>query len=261
MRTTTLARVGAAVLGASLVLTACSDGDSGEASDDSSEAGSPSESSSDTGDDGFADQDAKAIAQAGKDAMAALTSVRVAGSITDDGQEIGIDLATSTEGDCTGSISLGGASVELLGVDGQTWFKPDDAFWSSQAGAQGEAIARLVAGRWVVVPADDENFSQFCDLDSLLDELIDDDGEADDTYEKGEVTDVDGTETVPVTNTSQDSGPATAYIQVDGEHYLLKVERTGDGATGEINFSEFDEPVDAQAPAAEDAVDLEELGN
>lgn len=244
MKTLTLA---AAVLGAATLLTGCG-------GDDDSGSGGGS-----AGDSSFTDQSAKEIADTAREAMAGLTSVRVDGSITSDGQEIALDLAVSTDGECAGTVSIGGASAELLGTDGTAWFKPSDEFWTAQAGEQAQTIIDLVAGRWVVMPADDDSFGEFCNLNSLLEELVDNDDEG--TYEKGDVSEIDGTEAIAITNTDQEDGPSVGHVQVDGDHYLLKVERTEGDDQGAITFSDFDAEVPVEVPAEEDIVDLDELAS
>jgi predicted small secreted protein len=244
VKTTALA---ATVLAAATLLTACGGDDSG------------SDAGSDTDAGAFTDQSAAEIAEAAKDAMSGLESFRIAGGLTTDGQEIQLDLALSTSGGCEGTISAGGGTVELLGVGDQTWYRPDDAFWQAQSGEQAQTLIDLVAGRWIEVgPGEADGFGQFCSPDELLEEMLDDDDE--DTYEKGEVSDVDGAEAIAITNTSQESGPSVGYVQVEGEHYLLKMEREGGDEPGSISFSGFDEPVEPTAPAEEDSVSLDELG-
>lgn len=238
MKTTALA---ATALAATL-LTACGGDD---------EPGSGSDGGA------FTDRSAADIAEAAKDAMAGLESFRIAGGLTSDGDEIRLDLALSSAGGCEGSVTAGGGTVELLGADGQIWYRPDDAFWQSQSGADAQTLIDLVAGRWIEAGPDD-GFGQFCSPDDLLEEMLEDDDE--DTYEKGEVSDVDGSEAIAITNTSQESGPSVGYVQVEGEHYLLKMEREGGDEPGSITFSGFDEPVEPTAPPAEDTVSLDELG-
>lgn len=259
MRSTILAT--AAI--AAAVLTGCSDGDPGDGGETAREgtesSSAPSDDSSDSGDAGdFAGQDPADIAQAAKDAMAGLQSVRVAGSLTNDGEELSLDLALSKDGECSGSFTVGAGTVSLVGTGGQVWFQGDEAFWQASAGEQASTILDLVDGRWVVVAPDDDSFSQFCDLDSLLEEMLSDDDE--DTYELGEVTDIEGVEAVGVVNTSAEEGPSTGYVQVEGEHYLLQMVREDGAEPGDVSFSAFDEPVVAEAPAPEDTVDLDELG-
>lgn len=243
-----------------VVLTGCSDGDPGDGGDTAREgtesSTAPTEDSGDS--DAFVGQEPDAIAQAAKDAMAGLQSVRVAGSITNDGQEMSIDLALSNEGDCSGSFTIDGGTVSLVGTGGQVWFQGDDAFWQSSSGEQASTIIDLIDGRWVVVAPTDDSFDQFCHLDSLLEEMVESNDE--DTYEKGDVTDIDGSEAIGIVNTTQDGGPSTGYVQVEGDHYLLQIVREEGEEPSDVSFSAFDEPVVAKAPAPEDTVDLDELG-
>ena len=104
---------------------------------------------------------------------------------------------------------------------------------------------------------DDAGFGEFCQLDSLLEELVSDEGDT--TYEKGEVADVDGTQAIAVTSSS-DEGDSVGYVAVDGEHYLVKVEVTEGDEPGAITFSDFDAEVPAEAPPEADTVNLDELG-
>lgn len=260
MKTLTLA---AAALTTVTLLAGCSDGDPGtdgaadRSNESSADGGGGEGGGGGGGGNDFTEQSGEEIAQTAKDAMAGLESVRVSGAITSDGQEISLDLAVSTAGECAGTISLGGASAELVGADGKAWFKPSNEFWQAQAGEQAQTIIDLVAGRWVVMSGDDAGFGEFCQLDSLLDELVS--GEDDSTYEKGDVSDVEGSEAIAVTSTGDD-GTSVGYVQVDGEHYLVKVEVTSGDEPGAITFSDFDAEVPAEAPPAEDTVDLDELG-
>ncbi len=112
----------------------------------------------------------------------------------------------------------------MLSVDGQTWFRPSEEFWRASAGPQADQIIEVVDGRWVVL-GEDEGFAELCDLDQLLEELLEDTDEAT-TYETGEVTDVDGTEAVAVVSTDEDGESSTGYIAVEEPHHLLLIERT-----------------------------------
>lgn len=253
MKTTALA---ATALATVALLTACGSDDESSTSSDSS-ARSESEETADST--AFVDRPAPEIAQAAKDAMAALDSFAVRGTVTSADQTVELDLATSTDGDCAGSVVIGDATLELIGVDGRSWYRPDDAFWRAQAGEDAQTLIDLVAGRWVVAPADsDDGFAQFCEADELISDMITDDEEG--GYETGEVSEIDGTEVVAVTDTDEGDG-GTAYIETAEPHRILRIEKTAADQSGSIDFSAFDEPVDATEPAAEDTVDLDQLGS
>lgn len=210
------------------------------------------------GGDSFTDQSAEEIADASKDAMGDLKSVKVSGSITTDGQAIDLDVQTNSEGSCVGSIGIDGASAELLGVDGQTWFRPSQEFWEESAGESAEQIISIVGDKWVVVPEGEDGFGQFCDLDELLDQMLKDEDDKG-TFSKGDTEDIDGDEAIAIDQEDPEDGNSTGYVLVDDPHYLVKIEKTDGDDSGTVTFSEFDEEVDAEAPAEEDTIDLDNL--
>jgi hypothetical protein len=207
------------------------------------------------GDSDFAKQSGTKIADAARTDMEDLEQVKYSGDITTDGSSIQLDIQASAAGDCTGTIGIGDGSAELLAKDGTNWFRPDEAFWRANAGAQADAIIAAVGDKWVLDT--DANFAQFCDLDAFFDNIFsDDDTESD--YETKGTDEIDGEEVVKVERTGED-GPSTGYVLVDGEHYLVKLERTDEDDTGSIEFSEFNEEFEVEAPAADDVVDLSNL--
>lgn len=209
------------------------------------------------GSDDFSDQSGADIAKAAKKAMKGLDAVKVAGTITTDGQEISIDVQTNDQGDCTGSLGVGDGTAELVGKGGDVWFRPDEAFWRASAPDSADQVIAAVGDKWVVAPADG-SFGEFCDIDDLLDELISDDDSEDDSYSTRKVEEVDGEDAVPV-DQKDDDGDSTGYVRVDEPHYLVKVEKTKGDDTGSVTFSEFDEDFDVEVPAEGDVIDLANL--
>ncbi len=205
----------------------------------------------------FTEQSADEIVASAQEAMQSLESLRVAGEIASSGQEISLDLQVASGGNCTGSISLAGGSADLLSVDGATWFKPDESFWKASAGPQADLIIATVGDNWVLLPPGEASFGQFCDLEQFLAGIF---TEADSgTYTKGEVGEVDGEATITITKADEQSGPSEGSILVDGEHYLVQLEQTGD-QSGTITFSDFDDEFTAEAPADDEVIDLSSLG-
>ncbi len=209
----------------------------------------------DGGDSDFAKQSATKIADAAKADMKELDSVTYAGDINSTGQAISLDIQASSEGDCTGSIGLGDGTAELLSKDGDNWFRPDEAFWRQQAPEDADAIIAAVGDKWVV----DTNaeFSQFCDLDAFFDNVFADDEDGSE-YKTVGTDELNGEDVVKVENTD-DRGTSTGYVLVDDPHYLLKIERTEGDDPGKIEFSEFDEEFEVEAPAEDEVVDLSQL--
>jgi hypothetical protein len=207
---------------------------------------------------GFADESAEAITDAAATDMQDAKSLRMSGDLTNDGEEISIDLSMNTDGDCEGSIGVQGGTAEIISLDDQSWFKPDEAFWNNFAGPQAEQIISMVGDKWVVLPSDDDQFATFCDLDELLEEF--DESDDDKKVEKGETEEVDGQEAIIIEGESDEGDPIKAWIATDDPHYILKMEVTSGDEPGEISFSDFDEDLDIEAPADDEVIDLNNLG-
>jgi hypothetical protein len=207
----------------------------------------------------FADESADTIVKSSKDDMADLKAVKVSGDLTTDGQAISIDLQLNSDGDCTGSLGIDDGSAELLGVDGETWMRPDEAFWRSSAGDNADEVISVVGDKWVVVPDDEDSLKQFCDVDDLLDQLLKDEDD-DSTYTKKGTDTVDGDDVVTVDNEDPEDGTSTGYVLVDAPHYLVKIEKTEGADPGSVTFSAFDEEFDVSAPATDEIVDFSNLG-
>jgi hypothetical protein len=205
----------------------------------------------------FAEQSAEDIADAAKEAMGELDAVRVEGTLTSDGQEIELDIHVGDGENCSGSFTTQGATAEILGVEGTTWFRPDAAFWELQAGPEAAASIVAAAGdRWVRLPDDDTSFAEFCDIDMFLEELTDTD---DATYTKGDTEEIDGEQAVEIISERQDEGVSSGYVRTEGDHYLVRIEKAEGDNGGTVDFSGFDEQPEVEEPADDEQVTLEEL--
>ena len=208
----------------------------------------------------FADESADTIVKASKDDMGDLKAVKVSGELTTNGQAISIDLQANADGDCTGSIGVADGKAELLGVAGDTWMRPDEAFWRSFAGDTADQVMSIVGDKWVVVPEGEDSIKQFCDVNDLLDQLLKDDDGDKSTYTKKGTDTVDGEDVVKVDNEDPSTGTSTGYVLVDDPHYLVKIEKTEGEDTGSVTFSEFDKEFEVTAPATDEVIDLDNLG-
>ncbi len=237
----------ATVLLSTALMSGCGgdDGDGGDGGDSGSD---------------FTKQSAEEMSDAAKKAMGDLKGVTIDGSLSADGQDITIDMALGEGGNCTGSFSTQGATAEILGVDGKTWFKPDAAFWELSVGPELAPQIIVAAGdNWVTLPDDDTSFKPFCDLEQFLDELVGDDEEEDATYTKGETKEIDGEETIEIISERPEDGKSSGYVRVDGDHYLVQISKTEGDEPGEVTFGGFDEQPDVEAPADDEQVELADL--
>lgn len=234
-------RLAMGAIGALAVLTACGGGDSD-----------------------FADGSAADINKAFETDMAKLESVHIAGSVTSDGSDVDLDLTLDRAGDCTGSIGVDGGSAEIIRLDDATWFRPDEAFWEASTGSaeQAQLILDAVGDKWVEVPPEGDSLGDVCDLDQILDQIL---TSSSNDPKKDGTDEVDGVEAVKLSR-EDDEDPdstVTAWIAVEGKHYLLKYEKSGGQEPGSIVLTDFDEDIDVQAPPDDEIVDpavLENLG-
>jgi hypothetical protein len=215
-------------------------------------AGCGGSADKDGSDSDFVKQSGDKIAADAKADMEDLDEVKFSGEITSEGDTITLDVQASSAGDCTGSIGVGGGTAEILAKDGTNWFKPDEAFWQANAGDSADAIIAAVGDKWVLDT--DSNFAQFCDLDAFFDNLFKDE-EGASKYETTGTDEIDGEEVVKVEQ-KDDKGTSVGYVLIEGDHYLLKLERTEGDEPGHLDFSDFDEEFDVTAPADDEVIDL-----
>lgn len=187
------------------------------------------------------------VATAAADALEKAGAVHVAGTMSVAGEDSQIDLHLQG-GDATGSITMGGAELQLISVDGAVYMKTSPEFWTNM-GLPAEAGA-MFDGKWIAVPpAQAAEFEEFS-LAGIAGELRNpSDGEI-----KDEVTsdEVDGKSVVVV---EQEDG-STVKVADDEPSYPLEMTGTGD-SEGKLTFSRFGEKEDITAPA--DAMDPAEL--
>ncbi|MER5929665.1 hypothetical protein [Streptomyces sp. NPDC002054] len=257
--TVTAALASAALLG----LTACNGSDSADSAKSGSKASTsatptPSPSVSKAP---FADLSGPEIAEKSLAATRAAQTLRVKGQVLEDGKPMTVDLAITKTGDCAGSVSVAKeGSMKIIKNPTYLYFKADAQFFrNSLKGApkaQRDAVVKQLADRWVkktASAADSKEISAMCDLDELLGEF----GTAS-LARKGQETQLPAGPAFTLTNTTAD-GDETYWVATQGEPFMLKATVTGK-ENGELNFSEFNKPVDTQAPADKDIVDGDKLG-
>jgi hypothetical protein len=199
----------------------------------------------------FADETGPDILTAATTDMGAVKSMHFTGDVTSSGEQIHVDLRSSTAGQCQGSFTSGTGTAQILASDGKAWMKPDHAFWEQQAKAQAAQIEKLVGDKWVSIPLS-SGLSKVCDLDNLLKKLTpSSDKQTRGTKVIGK-TQVGGTDAVQVQGTSQQGDTVSAWIATGEPHHVLKLAVADGSSPGTLTFSEFDEPLDISTPAPAD---------
>lgn len=208
------------------------------------------------GRDDFASLSARRISDQSEEAMLGLRSLSLDGEATSGGSVLHLSLSADTHGTCAGSIGLGGGTADLVGVDGAEYLRGDEKFWTAAAGTQAPAVATLLGGRWAKLPPGSKEFASFCDLDTLLARVRG--KSAPRRISKGGVSRIAGRDAVELTAVDA-HGTTHTWVATRGRHYVLKVVQEGD-EPGSMTFAGFDEPVEAEPPAAGQYVDMGAVG-
>ncbi|MFD5032419.1 hypothetical protein ACFVWX_19005 [Streptomyces sp. NPDC058220] len=209
----------------------------------------------------FADLSGPEIAEKASKATRGASSLTLKADLQDTEEgHIVFDMALSTKGDCTGTMSMNDEGNVIITKVGKTvYMQYDEEFLRAQAKgepkAETDAVVKMLAGRWVKTDAtspDAKDFVTFCDLDELLSAY-----EGGSVARKGPLGTVNNQPTIALTETDgKDS--YTMHVATEGEPYLLKVVSTGTDP-GTMIFSDFNKPVPAKVPADKDILDLDNL--
>jgi hypothetical protein len=203
----------------------------------------------------FSDGTAVEIRDAVVDDMEKLTSVRMAGTATVEGQPVTLDVQMDTDGNCVGSIVLRGGRAELINTPAESYLRGNGAFWrnTSQTPAQGEAFVRKVGTKWVRTGTDAGGFGSFCDLDQLLSSI----GAESSNVDKGDFASVGGVGALSLSKPGSAGGTDTVWVAAEGPHYILKLETIGGEEPGSFLLTDHDQPVDVHVPDRSQVVDLD----
>lgn len=184
--------------------------------------------------------EADAILEAAADALAAAESVHVEGTISDSGTSFGLDLVYAGE-DLQGTVDVFGVAAEVIKVGADVYVKADTTLFAEFLPEDQQSLLPLIEGKWAKV---DSTLAVLFipGVPLTLEEFV----KATEPLEKGDVTTVNGTPAITVT----DADGAVFQVAIVGEPYLLGIELEGEGFT----FSEYNEEVTIEAPA--DAVDV-----
>ncbi|MFD0276243.1 hypothetical protein ACFVHB_20400 [Kitasatospora sp. NPDC127111] len=202
---------------------------------------------------------AEEIEKQAKDALAAATSVKIVGSMTDSDGKMAMDIALDTKGQCTGSMSMPGmGKFELISDGKQSFMKPDQEFWKAIAGPDGAKAAELFKGRYLTGFDNDQemkSLASVCNLSVFTKKLLEEDGSKS-TSTKGSAGTVNGQKTFSLKNKDADGEESTIHIATEGKFYPVRVESAGGKQTGQIDFTDYDKPLTVQAPPADSVVDF-----
>ncbi|WP_149179896.1 hypothetical protein [Streptomyces sp. TRM49041] len=172
-------------------------------------------------------------------------------------------MAVDTEGRCSGTLSIGTGTMEMIKTGGVAYLRFDEAFLREEnkdgSPEETEQILKELKGRWMKTDASDpetEDSLELCELGSLLADLE----TGVNLAGKGEETTVNGKKALKLIE-SDGEETTTTYVATEGEPYLLKIVVKGGDEPGTITFTDYNKPVTAEAPAAKDILDLDETAS
>ncbi len=217
---------------------------------------SPGATATGTAGSGLESLSATEIVAKSKQALLDAKSVRVKGTIVEEGQQLALDMRIS-EGDKEGVIKTPQGSLKVVVVNGTSYIQPDDAFWKTFGGSD-PAVLRLLSGKWIKPKAGDADWKEFLqlfDFSGFASQVLTPDG----TVTKDGTKTINGIPAIGIVDTGADAG--ILWVATSGPAYPLLVEPKGSNSKeGSVTFSEFGEPVTATAPPASQIVDLGKVG-
>jgi hypothetical protein len=251
--------IATAGLAAAFLAAGCGGG-SDTASDTASVTTSAATSTTSSSTSALAGLSAEQVLEKSKAAAAAAKSVHVVGQIVQSTGTTAFDLTLTDQPAATGTIKLGGGTVEIVRIGGDVYFKADEKTLASGLGGSSDELAKLVSGRYIKGPLTDPRLAGFTQLTSLKDftgNVLTPSA----SISRVEGKEVDGVPTVGLRNDNKENG-GTLYVADAAEPYPLLIESLAGRAsdTGNLQMKEWDADVEITAPPPDQVIDLSRLG-
>lgn len=208
---------------------------------------------------GIEDLPAKEIAEKAIDASRNADSLRINSKGVIEEGDYRTDVSMDKQGDCRLTDELNGESAQFTKIGDTTYTKGNDAFWRTHVehlGSDDQAAQRVVEtmqDRWLKAPAGGEpfNLAVNCDVDFWLQDA------KTGGLKKADTTEVDGQQAITLTR-EQAGVTDRWHVATEGQPYILKYTRSGGNMPGETTV-DYNKPVDAKAPPADDVIDPNRL--
>ncbi|MFV0460537.1 MAG: hypothetical protein ACK5MT_17415 [Actinomycetales bacterium] len=181
----------------------------------------------------------------------AATSAKLAGSLTQAGKPMTLELAGSRDGtNQSATVTLDGGTAQILTVDGKDYVKADRAFWESQGVGQ---VADMVGSKYLT---SDQRFSGDYTLGALLDEMFASEFTAADSLNTTvEAVDLNGSPAYKLTQT-EGTDSTELWVSADGQANLLRIQGIYDGGPLQLSFSDWNAVAPFTAPPADQVLSV-----
>ncbi|MGH8997312.1 MAG: hypothetical protein ACRDYB_14980 [Acidimicrobiales bacterium] len=200
---------------------------------------------------------AKGTVQSAIVATESATAVKFAGSITEKGTTISLNVSASASGTGQGTIGIGKGIATVRSVGGIVYFKANTAFWTQEGGAK---TAQEFSGKWVSTAATSSSgtsLSAFLNSTSFMKQVF---GSklTNSVFAFAGAGRVGGKRTTIISgHDHKNKSGGKLYIARSGKPYILRILINGKSGTGQITFSNYNQPVTPAVPPG--AIDLDTL--
>lgn len=182
----------------------------------------------------------KQIAKDAYQAASTARSVRLSGSVTTNGSQLGLDLAIRQGKAVAGSLTLQGDPANVVVIGSQVYFAASAAYYQSQG--EPANLANALDGKWVKLPKNQgKDFARFESLKLLLGDL----GHPKGGLSKAGTSTVEGMAVVLVTS----SKGGTVAVSSHGTPFPLQL-LAGSAGSGSLTFSGWNKPVTIKKPGS-----------
>ena len=181
--------------------------------------------------------------------LAAVSSVRIAGSTGQDGQTAFLDLTSGTKG-CTETLRIPGQGTSTLLQIGKTvWFKPSDQEWKWMAYGVPAAARRHLEGKYLQTPDVPAGMAAWCSRGELASAF----GSELKDLVKGKITTISGQ---PALQLAGQRHSASAYVTISARPEFLRIDVSGQEHTV---FTGYNRPLTLTPPPAGQTISTAQL--
>jgi hypothetical protein len=186
--------------------------------------------------------EAEAILDRAREAVEEAESIKASGEAeAEDGATLTFELVYVGD-DAQGTANVFGVEAELIKIGPDVYIKADPALFAAFVPEEQQPLLAALTGKWVQIDA--SLVVVFVPVQLAATDWLEPVG----AVSKGDITTVNGTQAI----TLEDSDGSQLFVAIEGEPYPLQL--VAEGAM--IEFSDFDEEVEVEAPPATDVIDI-----
>ena len=201
---------------------------------------------------GFEEETPLSVLSAAESDMADLTSMRLRTTQYAGGVRETRDLIVTRAGDCAGTVTTGGASVQVLRVSGSVWIRPDEGYWPLLF--DGPLVTNL-GDTWIEL-ASSTRLDRSCDIDEPYESFVG--SPRDLSWLNAGPDEIAGLAVVRLEGERGDGVVVEVAVAVEDPHRVVEMTLRGIGR-GSAELYGFDDGAEVEPPAPGDVVQVEDL--